>query len=355
VVRLFFILVFIFHLLSFGININFNIFPQIVIIPLFAMILLGRKDGLLLSISYLASVSVISIFILRQEVIVLDYMQLFLAVLLVAVLALMDGYFYETVRQNASIALVAKQHDLEDATIRAEKANKAKSEFLANMSHELRTPLNHIIGFNELILDGNLGAVTPEQKEYLQDALSSSYHLLSLINDILDMAKIESGKMNLEIGDVVVDEVVQRSIATTRGQFEKKRITIDHSIACSHPSFQGDERKIRQVLYNLLANAAKFTPSRGCITLSVNDYEESFVLFSVRDTGIGIEQKDLERIFIPFDQLDNTVTREYAGTGLGLSLSRSIVELHGGRIWAESEGRNKGATLCFTVSLSHDR
>lgn len=253
---------------------------------------------------------------------------------------------------------------------RAEAGSQAKSEFLANMSHELRTPLNHIIGFTELVVDQNFGELNEMQAEYLTDVLTSGRHLLSLINDILDLSKVEAGKLELSPNAFDLKEVLTNSLVLIK----EKALKHNFQVAFEPPPYRitmvADERKIKQILYNLLANAVKFTPDGGEIELSVLVSETSpetgaemktanwedppgegdtWVTLCVHDTGIGLCPGDMQRIFRPFEQVDQTTEREYEGTGLGLSLTHQMVDLHGGRIWAESGGENQGSS--FYVSL----
>lgn len=245
-------------------------------------------------------------------------------------------------------------------------ANRAKSEFLANMSHELRTPLNHVIGFTELLLGRHFGKLNESQNEHLTDIYRSSKHLLSLIQEILDLSKIEAGKMELEFTEVDLDVLLKDSLSMVR-----EKAIAHHIRICLEPTdlpgtVTADERKVKQILYNLLSNAVKFTPDGGEVVLKAWTYNsqgsahqldlkgsESGVVISVADTGIGIRQEDMERIFSPFEQADNSPSRRYQGTGLGLSLTRKLVELHGGRIWLESEGEGKGSVFCFTLPLKY--
>jgi signal transduction histidine kinase len=256
----------------------------------------------------------------------------------------------------------------------AEAANRAKSQFLTNMSHEVRTPLNHIIGFTELILDKNFGELNEVQEEYLTDVYQSSKHLLSLINDILDLSKVDAGKLELEPSNVDVRAVLENSLIMVKEKAIKHGIQIQLSTTFdSTPrAIWADERKLKQIVYNLLSNAVKFTPDGGEIRLaadlaqssklkaqcksgsfqlSASDFERhrDCVKLSVKDTGIGLKKEDLVRIFNPFEQVDGSVNRRYQGAGLGLSLTKRLVELHGGQIWAESEGEGKGATFSFII------
>ncbi|WP_027357943.1 ATP-binding protein [Desulforegula conservatrix] len=226
----------------------------------------------------------------------------------------------------------------------------AKSRFLANMSHELRTPLNHIIGFTELVHDGQLGRLNESQKEYLGDVLESSRHLLTLINDILDLSKIEAGKMELSLSSVLLSDFLEEAAGIIRDRCMAKGVDVAVICRDQELAVRADIVKLRQIIYNLLGNALKFTPEGGRITiLSQAIKNGTFASISVSDTGIGIKKEDLQRIFSPFEQADDTISRNYQGTGLGLSLTRKLVELHDGKIWAESKGENKGS--CFHVVL----
>ena len=267
--------------------------------------------------------------------------------------------------------------------VAAEEANRAKSEFLANMSHELRTPLNHIIGFTELVLDKNFGELNEVQEDYLGDVQSSSHHLLSLINDILDLSKIEAGKLELQPSEIMVKEVLENSLIMIKEKAMKHGIKLTTEINGIPDTITADERKLKQILYNLLSNAVKFTSNGGGICLSakmVNNFcdmkspeQESCeqqaaehtvdnkageeititqcVEIGVQDTGIGIGPEHIDLIFNPFEQVENSRSRKYQGTGLGLSLSKKFVELHGGRIWVESEGEGKGSKFAFVIPI----
>ncbi len=230
----------------------------------------------------------------------------------------------------------------------AQAANVAKSDFLANMSHELRTPLNVIIGFTELILDKQCGELTREQEDYLGEVVHSARDLFLLINDILDLTKIEADKLELELSEVRLPELLSRSTTILKEKALKHNIRLSHEEKEIPESIIADELKLKQILYKLVANAVKFTPDGGEVRLK-SEFADGFVKISIEDTGIGIKKQDLQRIFHPFEQAESSLSRRFQGTGLGLSLTMSMVELHGGKIWAESEGEGKGARFCFLI------
>ncbi|MDD5072618.1 MAG: PAS domain-containing sensor histidine kinase [Candidatus Omnitrophica bacterium] len=234
----------------------------------------------------------------------------------------------------------------------AESANKAKSSFLANMSHELRTPLNAIIGFSELMKDGSVGPLTDKQKEYLDYVWESGKHLLSLINDILDLSKVEAGKMELELGEFDLKELLKKSFIFISEKATKHGITLSADVSEGVGVIKADERKIKQVIFNLLSNAMKFTPDGGKIGIDAKKTDKREILVCVWDTGIGIEARDNHKIFSEFEQVDSEYSRKYAGTGLGMPLSKKFVELHGGKMWFESEGKGKGTRFYFTLPLN---
>jgi GAF domain-containing protein len=231
-----------------------------------------------------------------------------------------------------------------------EAASRHKSEFLANMSHELRTPLNAIIGFSEVLLERMFGEVNEKQNEYLQDILSSGRHLLSLINEILDLSKVEAGRMELELSAFDLPQTLENALTLVRERATKHGIALDLKVDERLGPFVGDERKIRQVLLNLLSNAVKFTPEGGRVTLAAAPADGA-VQIAVTDSGIGIAPEDQAAIFEEFRQVGTATAQKSEGTGLGLTLAKKFVELHGGTIWVESE-LGKGATFTFTLPLS---
>jgi PAS domain S-box-containing protein len=217
-----------------------------------------------------------------------------------------------------------------------QEANRLKSEFLANMSHELRTPLNAIIGFSELMHDGKVGAVSAEHREYLGDILTSSRHLLQLINDVLDLAKVEAGKIELHPEPVDLAQLIGEVRDILRTLAAQKRITIEVAVAPEVATIVADPARLKQVLYNYLSNALKFSPDEGRVSVRAVPEGEREFRIEVEDTGIGIKPEDLSRLFAEFQQLDASKVKKYAGTGLGLALTRRIVEAQLGRVGVES-------------------
>jgi signal transduction histidine kinase/ActR/RegA family two-component response regulator len=230
------------------------------------------------------------------------------------------------------------------------RANNLKSEFLANMSHELRTPLNAIIGFSELLLEQGPRPLMGDQREYVTDILSSGRHLLELINDILDLSKIEAGKMRLSLDEIELAEVVEEAMMTLRVDATRKEIALEASLEGPLDGIVADRGKIKQILTNLLSNAVKFTPPGGRVHLSA-EKRDRFLHVSVQDSGIGIRKEDQERIFAAFIQVDGSYARKYQGTGLGLTLVKRFVEMHGGEITVTSEA-GRGSTFSFRIPLS---
>ena len=227
-----------------------------------------------------------------------------------------------------------------------ETASLHKSEFLANMSHELRTPLNAIIGFSQVLRERMFGELNEKQEEYLDDILSSGNHLLSLINDVLDLSKVEAGQFELEVAPFSLREALERGVVMVRERATTNGIAIELEAGLNVDIVTGDERRIRQVIFNLVSNAVKFTPAGGAVDVRATRADGE-VRVAVADTGPGIARDDRERIFEEFQQAAAGI-KQRDGTGLGLALSKRLVELHGGRIWAESE-LGKGSTFTFTL------
>jgi len=242
-------------------------------------------------------------------------------------------------------------HEIQDKGRQLEIANQHKSEFLANMSHELRTPLNAIIGFSEVLLERLFGDLNDKQDDYLKDIHSSGKHLLSLINDILDLSKIEAGRMDLETSTFNVALALSNALTLVRERAQRHGIALTQEVDAKLGDIVADERKFKQILLNLLSNAVKFTPDGGRIDVSAR-HDDGQAVIAVRDTGIGIAATDQATVFEEFRQVGSDYTKKHEGTGLGLALTRKFVELHGGRIWVDSEP-GKGSTFTFTIPLNH--
>ncbi len=230
-----------------------------------------------------------------------------------------------------------RRAELQEQNRRIQEATRLKSEFLANMSHELRTPLNGIIGFSEFLIDGKPGSLNAKQKEYLNDILNSGKHLLQLINDILDLAKVESGKLSLVLEDFSLGTVIQEVTSTVSPTVKKKNMNFTITISPEIDQVRQDKHKLKQILYNLISNALKFTDSQGTVEVVVRQFQTDTILFQVKDTGIGIKQEDIGKLFSEFQQLDTGADRHFQGTGLGLALTKKLVEFMNGRIEVESE------------------
>ena len=254
-----------------------------------------------------------------------------------------------TFANQAEIAIenVRLFNEIQDKSRQLEVASRHKSEFLANMSHELRTPLNAIIGFSEVLIQGLFGDVNEKQREYLQDVIGSGQHLLSLINDILDLSKIEAGRMELELSTFNFRDALQSGVTIVRERASRHNITLAVAVSDELVEVEADERKVKQIMYNLLSNAVKFTADGGRVDVTVRR-DNGDVRVDVKDNGIGIAEADQARIFEEFQQVGRERSRE--GTGLGLTLTKRFVELHGGRIWLES-APGQGSTFTFTLPL----
>jgi PAS domain S-box-containing protein len=240
--------------------------------------------------------------------------------------------------------------EVERKSAELESASHHKSEFLANMSHELRTPLNAIIGFSEVLTERMFGELNEKQDEYLNDIHASGQHLLSLINDILDLSKIEAGRMELELTDFDLPTALDNALMLVRERAQRRSLTLRKDVDAEIGQIQGDERKIRQVVLNLLSNAIKFTPEGGRIQLAAVP-RDGLVEVSVSDTGVGIAPEDQEKVFEEFSQV-GTADKKVEGTGLGLTLCRKFVELHGGKISVKSQ-LGAGSTFTFTIPVRH--
>jgi signal transduction histidine kinase len=258
----------------------------------------------------------------------------------------------KTFAEQAVIAIQNARlfHEIHDKSQQLEIANKHKSEFLANMSHELRTPLNAIIGFSEVLLERLFGELNDKQDDYLKDIHSSGKHLLSLINDILDLSKIEAGRMELEPATFDLPTAISNAMTLVRERAQRHGIALGLHADPGLGEIVADERKLKQILVNLLSNAVKFTPDGGRVDVDARR-EDGDVVIAVRDTGIGIAAADQETVFEEFRQVGRDYTTKQEGTGLGLALTRRFVELHGGRIRVDSDP-GKGSTFTFTIPVS---
>jgi PAS domain S-box-containing protein len=239
--------------------------------------------------------------------------------------------------------------ELHTATLAAQQANRMKSQFLVTMSHELRTPLNAVLGFSEIIKDQLCGTVANHRYvEYAADIHSCGEHLLSLINDILDLSKIESGRMTLDSRPLDLAALLGSAIRLVRSRAQSRGVELRLDLACPVPGVVGDERAVKQILFNLLTNAIKFTPPKGMVTLSAVRNFDGDVVLCVNDTGVGIPRNQIERIMRPFEQLDNRYAHADGGTGVGMALVKALAELHGGRVVIESE---VGIGTCVSILL----
>jgi signal transduction histidine kinase/CheY-like chemotaxis protein len=239
--------------------------------------------------------------------------------------------------------------ELSQANTELSRVMRSKDDFLSAMSHELRTPLNAVLGLSESLAEGVYGDMNAKQIQSINTIAESGHHLLSLINDLLDLAKIGAGKMELELNNANVEDVCQASLRFVMEQAQTKKIKLTLAMDNKSVILTADERRLKQILVNLLSNAVKFTPNSGSVTLETKcDVESESLVFSVRDTGIGIATEDLKRLFNPFTQLDSKLSRLYSGTGLGLTLVLKLVELHGGSVEVESD---IGKGSCFSVRI----
>ena len=255
-----------------------------------------------------------------------------------------------TGRRDIENGLERAREELKDLATELKRAATAKSEFLANMSHELRTPLNSINGFSEVLYDETFGVLNEKQRKYVNNVLTSGKHLLLLINQILDMAKVESGKMKLSLTSLPMKNLLTEITLLVADMAGKKNLQIDLDLAENLPSIEADELRVKEIIYNLLSNAVKFTPESGRLGMRAKR-TDGVVEVEVWDTGIGIAKENMEKIFEGFFRVDTPFSRVTEGTGLGLPLSRKLVELHGGKFLVESEGLNKGTSVKFTLPI----
>jgi signal transduction histidine kinase len=371
-------MVFFFYLLSSG-GVNNSAFVWYYVFPLFSLFLLGPTKGIwanfmffIPSVCFLIFEPRILFFTVYPTDLKLRFISSYIVVFFYAfIFEYMRKTSYQRMNQRnielekVVFELTETKDKLVSSKLSAENANRAKSDFLANMSHELRTPLNHIIGFTELLLSRSFGELTSEQEDFLKDVHSSSRHLLSLINDVLDLSKVEAGKMEIELSEVRIRELLENSLMMIKEKALKHQLRLGIELDELPEMVLADERKLKQVIYNLLSNAVKFTPAGGEVRLgaTIQDAEQlrgcpirtdghnQFLSVWVADTGIGIEPQDLERVFNPFEQIESSLSRKYQGTGLGLALTRKMVALHSGAIWVESAGSGQGSSFRLSIPL----
>lgn len=255
-----------------------------------------------------------------------------------------------TERKKIEAGLEKAHEELTALAAELKRTARVKSEFLANMSHELRTPLNSIIGFSEVLYDETFGNLSAKQKEYVNYVLVSGKHLLLLINDVLDMAKVEAGKMELSISSLPLKNTLEDALILVKGIALKKNITLSLKMDENIDKIDADERKIKEVLYNLFSNAIKFTPQGGKVEITARIIGSNIEV-AVSDTGIGIAPENISRVFEAFTRIETSYSKAIEGTGLGLGLSKKLIELHGGKIWIESAGLDKGTTVKFTLPI----
>jgi len=255
-----------------------------------------------------------------------------------------------TERKKIEAGLEKAHEELKTLTTELKRVAQVKSEFLANMSHELRTPLNSIIGFSEVLYDETFGLLNEKQRQYVNNVLTSGKHLLLLINQILDMAKVEAGKMKLSLSSLPMKSLLNEITSLVENMVGKKRLEMLLEIAEGLPDIEADDLKVKEILYNLLSNAVKFTPEGGKIGMRVKK-ADSEIEIVVWDTGIGIASENMDKIFEGFFRVDTPYSRLTEGTGLGLSLSKKLVELHCGKLLVESEGLNRGTSVRFTLPI----
>ena len=359
-----------FWFLVFSGGVNNSAYVWMYTFPLFAMFLLGSRKGLIANILFFGPIVLFFVIEFPSTFLTSYPTDLKMRIIPSFLVVLAYAYLFEFMRERSHHRLQREVQEhrktarkLQVAKTVSEKANQAKSDFLANMSHELRTPLNHIIGFTELVLSKHFGHLNETQEEYLTDVHQSSNHLLALINDILDISKVEAGKLTLDPSSVNLEALLANSLTIIKEKANKNGVTLTHDIRGVPDTIVADERKLKQILYNLLSNAVKFTPARGRIEVQARSGSldggsgsettngNRGVQIRVIDSGIGLKAKDIERVFKPFEQAETNKNKNDQGTGLGLALTKHLVTLHGGRIWAESRGENEGAVFSLIIPV----
>ncbi len=324
------------------------------------------KDDILMTISILAGIILISFLLFAFLHVHLPVVSLLLTVLLVStgiglakilsvehnlhkkIIELFKGSQKEEGMEDAVETIARLTRELEITNKQLQEATETKSRFLANMSHELRTPLNSIIGFSEILKENTFGDLNEKQTKYVNNIHVSGKHLLTLINDILDLSKVEAGKIEIKIEEFSLKEILGECQTLIKTLASKKNILLEVKIE-GISTINADPVRFKQIMYNLLSNAIKFTPDGGRVDVEAMSVNE-MIQVSVKDTGIGIAEEDKKKVFEEFVQIDSSYSRQYAGTGLGLPLTKKLIELHGGKIWLESEPQ-KGSTFTFILPL----
>ena len=356
-------------------GVNNTAFVWMYTFPLFAMFLLGSNKGLLINVLFFIPIALFLIIAPQAAVFTTYPFDLKMRIIPSFIVVLGYSYLFEFMREKSYTKLQAevKEHritakKLHEAKIASEKANQAKSDFLANMSHELRTPLNHIIGFTELVLAKHFGDLNEIQEEYLTDVHQSGGHLLDLINDILDIAKVEAGKATLNLSPVNLRVLLENSLSIVKEKAKTLEIRLSTDIGRIPDVVILDERKMKQIMYNLLSNAVKFTNNQGQVVVKARMRKLSClgepetdkkgdlgIHISVIDNGIGLKDMDTMRIFNPFEQAEISTKREFHSTGLGLALTKNFVEMHGGNLSVRSDGENQGANFSLIIPIDPSR
>ena len=323
---------------------------------LFLVTVSGISAGVYLPSAYAFNIPVLAPFIIRMSL-VDDSYHLALAGGMLILLILMFYYAGKlnnlvvnsiNIRfENAELNEALTEQRVQERTRILEAASQHKSEFLANMSHELRTPLNAIIGFSEVLKDGLFGQLNDKQEEYIQDVHAAGHHLLALINDILDLSKVEAGRMELSVSKFDIPSAIDNAVMLVRERASRHQLALEVKVDARLNSFTGDERKFKQILLNLLSNAVKFTPEGGKVAVAAQPIDNG-VQVSVSDSGIGIAPEHQQAIFEAFHQVNGNFTTKGEGTGLGLTLVKQFVEMHGGRVWLDSAPA-QGSTFTFTL------
>lgn len=264
-----------------------------------------------------------------------------------------NSFFVKRKGEWKYLGQLEEQKELENILLKAKKdaeaTNRAKNGFIMNMSHELRTPLNSVIGFSDLLLEGAFGPLNTRQSKYVNNILISGKNLLEIINNLLDISRLETGERNLSYEEVDIASLIGDVRMSLFSSASNKKIVIELKADPSLGNVRADRTKLRQILYNLMSNAIKFTPEKGKVTVSASK-KEGMLEINVSDNGIGLSKKDYEKIFMPFTQADSSTARGYGGAGLGLYIVKNFIDLHGGKIWVDSEA-GKGSTFTFTLPI----